>query len=235
MDVDEFYRQPAAVPFKWEIKPGVPRNHHRLRQSPTHSPQHHQKLKPPPAVSNFLHPSNSLHSSSRTRSDRWRFARSNLLEPEQVSSGCFPSPLPNRKSPKTVSRKPEPDYSSELETLSRWSVSSRKSISPFRYSVSSSPSSFSSNQSSPRPTSDTDWAGFGLFWPWALRDVGPKYRSPVVAHLASDSDWAWFWAFWFSRFESECGLLELLWLMSRNRKALNPYCIVLFAIMGIFL
>uniref|UniRef100_A0A9I9CYU3 Uncharacterized protein n=1 Tax=Cucumis melo TaxID=3656 RepID=A0A9I9CYU3_CUCME len=163
MDTDEFYRKPAAVPFKWEIKPGVPRNHHRPRQSPTHSPpQHHrQKLKPPPAVSHFPHPSNSLHSSPRTRSDRWRFVRS-----EQVSSsGCFPSPLPNRKSPKALSRKfPEPDYSSDLDTLSRWSVSSRKSISPFRYSVSSSsPSSFSSYQSSPRPTSDTEWAGFGLF------------------------------------------------------------------------
>ncbi|XP_038899347.1 uncharacterized protein LOC120086669 [Benincasa hispida] len=159
MDVDEFYRQPAAVPFKWEIKPGVPKNHHRLRHSPTHSPpQHHQKLKPPPSVSNFLHPSNSLHSSSRTRSDRWRFS-----QPEQVSSGCFPSPLPNRKSAKSLSRNPEPDYSSGLESLSRWSVSSRKSISPFRYSVSSSPSSYSSYHSSPRPTSDTEWAGFGLF------------------------------------------------------------------------
>ncbi|XP_022131529.1 uncharacterized protein DKFZp434B061-like [Momordica charantia] len=166
MDADEFYRRPAAVPFKWEIKPGVPRAHHRLCPSPSPPPQ---KLKPPPVVSHFRRPSESsscsLHSSSRTRSDRWRFARSSLAEPPQVSpaTGCFPSPSPNRKSGKSMNRKPEPNYTTELETLSRWSVSSRKSISPFRDSVSSSPSSFSSYQSSPRPTSDTEWAGFGLF------------------------------------------------------------------------
>ncbi|XP_023525665.1 uncharacterized protein LOC111789202 [Cucurbita pepo subsp. pepo] len=162
MDVDEFYRQPAAVPFKWEIKPGVPRNHHRLHPFPTHSPQQHKKLKPPPAVTatQFHRSSNSL----RTRSDRWSSTQSKLAQPEQVLVGCFSSPLPNRKATKIVNRKPEPDYASELETLPRWSVSSKKSISPFRNSVSSSPSSSrSSYQSSPRPTSDSEWAGFGLF------------------------------------------------------------------------
>lgn len=224
MDVDEFYRQPAAVPFKWEIKPGVPKNHHRLRQFPSHCPQsqHHpppQKLKPPPSVSHFRHPPNSLRSSSRTRSDRWRFPHSNLAEPEQVSAGgCFPSRFPNRKSAQNVDRKPEPDYSSELESLSRWSVSSRKSISPFRYSVSSSPSSFSSYQSSPRPTSDSEWAGFGLFWlglfrsekkrSWALRDVGPVC----------------FGLFFVKPIE----IWETVGFKSRNTEALNPDCIVFF-------
>lgn len=52
----------------------------------------------------------------------------------------------------------EEDYTSELETIGRWSLSSTKSLSPFRASTASS-----SVASSPRPISDAEWAGFGLF------------------------------------------------------------------------
>lgn len=60
---------------------------------------------------------------------------------------------------KVPKRVVEEDYTSELETLGRWSLSSTKSLSPF--SVASTASS--SVASSPRPVSDAEWAGFGLF------------------------------------------------------------------------
>lgn len=204
MEVDDSFKKPGAIPFKWEIKPGVPKlQHHHKNQPPPPPPpplqsrsnnmtQHHcsssssptstgpavaapQKLKLPPSGSLlYLRPSpepraSSFRSAPRTRSDRWRFDQPiTFRRGESVSSaGCFFSPLLRRKSSvKRWSSRPradsEPDYTSELETLARWSVSSRKSFaSPFRDSPSSS--SYSSYQSSPRPVSDAEWAGFGLF------------------------------------------------------------------------
>jgi hypothetical protein len=99
-------------------------------------------------------------------SERWRFEQPVRVRPECVSAGCFPSPLLRRKQSKRRTAfsiaKPgsEPDYTSDLDTLSRWSISSRKSLSSFRDSPASS---FSSYHSSPRPVSDAEWAGFGLF------------------------------------------------------------------------
>ncbi|KAK4713995.1 hypothetical protein R3W88_019902 [Solanum pinnatisectum] len=70
-----------------------------------------------------------------------------------ASDWCFPSPLLKRATEQIMKKKshkngPElgPDYLSDLETVCRWSVSSRKSISPFHNSLSSS---FSSCESSP--------------------------------------------------------------------------------------
>ncbi|KAF8031216.1 hypothetical protein BT93_D0426 [Corymbia citriodora subsp. variegata] len=206
MAIDESFVKPGAVPFKWEIRPGVPKiQHHRHRQPPLPPPpgplpedpplRHGHtslpKLKPPPASPGpqFLSPlevrTGSFRSAPRTRSERWRLGPPMLGQPECVSSGpgCFPAaPLLKRKESKRRTRRtrpepePETDSCSDLETLSRFSVSSRRSLSPFcespcstsYWSVTSSPRlSFSSymkaHQSSPRSMGDPEWAGFGLF------------------------------------------------------------------------
>ncbi|KAJ6398975.1 hypothetical protein OIU77_019685 [Salix suchowensis] len=190
---DDSFKKPGSVPFKWEIRPGVPKIQQQLQQKqqkkellpptlPSPSPPFNhrrpspppqvqkQKLKPPPAKSIFLPPpeprAHSFRSVPRSRSERWRFEQPTHVRHECVSPGCFPSPLSRRKDSKrrtsTSTAKPasEPDYTSDLDTLSRWSISSRKSLSSFRDSPASS---FSSYQSSPRPVSDAEWAGFGLF------------------------------------------------------------------------
>ncbi|XP_048130029.1 uncharacterized protein LOC115751388 [Rhodamnia argentea] len=198
MAIDDSFKKPGAVPFKWEIRPGVPKHqHHRHRQLPpqpllqgAESPRRDQhlpppKLKPPPAGPSlqFLPPlelrAGSFRSAPRTRSERWRLGPPMLGQPERVSSGpgCFPAgPLSKLKESKgrrarRTGPEPEPDCTSDLETLSRFSVSTRRSLSPcssaYR-SVESSPRlSFSSymrsHQSSPRCMGDPEWAGFGLF------------------------------------------------------------------------
>lgn len=197
MAIDDSFKKPGAIPFKWEIRPGVPKvhqqkqslplvDHHRsfvlleneIEQSRDHNrsfPTTPQKLTPPPAVKSYFQPpaelrtrsSRSFLSVPRTRSMCHRLERSILSKPEIVSQGCFLTPTLRRKTEKKGIHKlkpefeSEPGYTSDIETLSRWSVSSRKSLSPFHYSPSSS--SFSSNRSSPRPVSDAEWAGFGLF------------------------------------------------------------------------
>ncbi|MBA0810192.1 hypothetical protein Gohar_002205, partial [Gossypium harknessii] len=92
-----------------------------------------QKLKPPPAGSYLLLTSepqtHSFRSTTRSNSERSLFDR-----PVQA------------KGRKRRSQKSEPDYVSDLETLSRWLVSSRKSLSPF---YASPMSSFLSFRSSP--------------------------------------------------------------------------------------
>ncbi|XVF36966.1 hypothetical protein REPUB_Repub19eG0104300 [Reevesia pubescens] len=205
MAVDDSFKKPGAVPFKWEIRPGVPKvqqqqkqqslqqqqqqqkqkqkqkqqkpkqpppplpppaspfiNQRSLPTPPVASPQ--QKLKPPPPGSYLLltpEPrAHSFRSTPRARSKRWRFDEPARLRPECVSPGCFPSPLLRRKGNKRRTQKPESDYVSDIETVSRWSVSSRRSLSPF---YASPASSFSSFRSSPRPMADAEWAGFGLF------------------------------------------------------------------------
>ncbi|GMN45546.1 hypothetical protein TIFTF001_014723 [Ficus carica] len=170
MGVDDYFRKAGSVPFKWEIKPGVPRVETqqqvppRLKEPPSPQP----KLRPPPAGLAFVPPlletrSRSFRSARKIRSERWRFE-----QPDTVASGCFPSYQLLKKKGSSKRETAESDDTVELETLARWSVSSRKSlISSFRDST-SSPSSSSSNnsssqQSSPRVVSDADWAGFGLF------------------------------------------------------------------------
>ena len=195
MAVDDSFKKPGAVPFKWEIRPGVPKVQ-KLKKQQEQSPQkqkqqkkpppplpppaspfinqlalptprgppHQQKLKPPPAGSYLLltpEPrSHSFRSTPRARSERWQFDQPARVRPECVSPGCFPSPLLRRKGSKRRTQKPEPDYVSDFETLSRWSVSSRRSLSPF---YGSPASSFSSFRSSPRPVANAEWAGFGIF------------------------------------------------------------------------
>ncbi|KAL3504242.1 hypothetical protein ACH5RR_034083 [Cinchona calisaya] len=159
---------------------------HFDRNNPSLVPQHkeqkkQQKLAPPPAGFYYFQPqmeprTRSFLSAPRTRSERYRFySSSTLSQPESVlTSGCFPSSplLISRKYDKKKTKKhklkvgvvepeSEPECGSDLETLSRWSVSTRKSLSPFKDSPLSS--SFSSHQSSPRPLNDAEWAGYGLF------------------------------------------------------------------------
>ncbi|KAJ6335715.1 hypothetical protein OIU77_025626 [Salix suchowensis] len=184
METDDSFKKPGAVPFKWEIRPGVPKIQQQLQQQkelsspsppfshlrPSTTQVQKQKLKPPPAGSMFLPPSEPCAQSFRSAPcglpEHWRFEQPVRVRPECVSAGCFPSPLLRRKQSKRRTTfsiaKPglEPDYTSDLDTLSRWSISSRKSLSSSRDSPASSVSSY---QSSPRPVSDAEWAGFGLF------------------------------------------------------------------------
>ncbi|KAG4194313.1 hypothetical protein ERO13_A06G046800v2 [Gossypium hirsutum] len=173
MAVDDSFIKPGAVPFKWEIRPGVPKQTQNPKQQPPLPPLPlppppspfinnqrsspnlpgplcpPQKLKPPPAGSYLLLTSepqtHSFRSTRRSHSERWRFDRPVQVHLECVSHGCFPSPLLRRKGSKRWSQRSEPDYVSDLETLSRWSVSSRKSLSPFYGSPMSSFLSFSSS------------------------------------------------------------------------------------------
>ncbi|PIN17059.1 hypothetical protein CDL12_10291 [Handroanthus impetiginosus] len=190
MKIDDSFKKPGAVPFKWEIRPGVPKlqnsqpssdhNHHEFefefqklhqRKQQVHQkhslnsplPQTPSRLKPPPAGLYKPFPleprTHSFRSSSRVASNR--FGLPSLVRPDIVSSaGCFPSPLVKRKNAKKrvgdPRPTPEPEYYSDLDVPSRWSISSRKSVSPLF-------SSFASYQSSPRPMSEAEWGTFGLF------------------------------------------------------------------------
>ncbi|RDY08365.1 hypothetical protein CR513_07407, partial [Mucuna pruriens] len=165
VDDGDSFKKPGAVPFKWEVKPGLPIVQQKLHHQKLESPS--LKLRPPPPAGSYLlspaEPrTRSFRSTPRDRSDRWRFERPLLARAESVSSGCFFSPVFRRlQRRKTVPKRVvEEDYTSELETLGRWSLSSTKSLSlsPFRASTASS-----SVASSPRPVSDAEWAGFGLF------------------------------------------------------------------------
>ncbi|KAK1371159.1 Pistil-specific extensin protein [Heracleum sosnowskyi] len=168
MAADDSFVTPGSIPFRWEIRPGVPKIYHRELSPPFHQqevdryhnttrpssvPGTPQKLKPPPAgyYSN-------LHRAPEIRP----------YETQSVSQGCFPtSPLLRQKSKrKGIKKLLKPEFGSEwgysldLETLARWSESSWKS---FAFYDSPSSSSFSSFRSSPRPACDAEWAGFGLF------------------------------------------------------------------------
>ncbi|KAE9457556.1 hypothetical protein C3L33_10537, partial [Rhododendron williamsianum] len=157
MTIDDSFKKPGAIPFKWEIRPGVPKLHHQS-PSPQQSPsfnlrrsllQHHEqqkqqsfnhhrscpttpiKLSPPPSGFHFRPPPPEPHSRStpRSRSDRSIFA-----PPDIVGSGsCFPSPSVVRVDPEVVSL--------------------------FRDSPSSS---FSSYRSSPRPLAMMSGPGLGF-------------------------------------------------------------------------
>ncbi|KVH61066.1 Protein of unknown function DUF688 [Cynara cardunculus var. scolymus] len=153
MAVDDSFKKPGAVPFKWEIRPGVP----KLPEHDQPTPSNHH-LKPPPATPTplFRFPSSPW----TTQSNGFCFDNPIMVGgPEVVSSsGCFPS----RKRDQRKTNKLHV-YKSDLDTLSQWSMSTQKSPSPFRDSPFSSSSFSSSYLSSPWMVSDVEWAGFGLF------------------------------------------------------------------------
>ncbi|CAL1362489.1 unnamed protein product [Linum trigynum] len=224
VEIDESFKKPGAVPFKWEIRPGVPKLQHHHHQNKQHPPLPKKlsppALSPPSSQPSFIITSRSAHSSPRisrsssifltpppnlgsgrsfrsaprAQSERWGTAHhhhhhrpaSNRVragqQPELVapSAGCFFN-LPKllllrrrrgKKSSKSKRMSTVPvaeeescyDSGSDLESFSRWSVSSRRSLSPFMDSP-ASPYSYASSydQFSPRPLGDAQWAGFGLF------------------------------------------------------------------------
>lgn len=201
MTLDESFKKPGAVPFKWETRPGVPKtrtdvpDHHRSKHQEFHSHGDEgdvseqslpppRKLKPPPSGLHFLprgEPgSRSFRSTPQARSDRWRTSLPELVRPICVSPGCFPtSSILRRKS------KSKPDYFLlYLDTPARRSASSRKSVSSSCNSHSSSYFSFQSSpklsissysylssRSPPQPAGDAGWDGFGLPWGGATDPV----------------------------------------------------------------
>ncbi|KAL8250776.1 hypothetical protein R6Q59_034469 [Mikania micrantha] len=149
--IDESFKKPGSVPFKWEIRPGVPKqvNHHQPKSNHIRT----SALKPPPSSPTSLHfPSPKV----TTRSFRFDHKR----QPDVVSTGCFQA----RKVHSQRKTNKLNVYKSDLETLSEWSMSARKSGSPL-YNDSPLSTSFSSYRSSPRMVgvSDVEWAGYGLF------------------------------------------------------------------------
>nr|GEX05293.1 pentatricopeptide repeat-containing protein [Tanacetum cinerariifolium]GEX89002.1 pentatricopeptide repeat-containing protein [Tanacetum cinerariifolium] len=157
MAIDDSFKQPGMVPFKWEIKPGVPKpvvNHNKPSSKPSAS-----SLKPPPSSPTSFH-----FPSPRTQSSRFQSDKPNLGRPEVVSLGCF-TPRKSTSQRKTNKVNVDRVYKSDIEMLSQWSALTRRSSrSPFNGSPLSS-SSFSSSRSSPRmvSVSDAEWAGYGLF------------------------------------------------------------------------
>ncbi|CAA0827929.1 Unknown protein [Striga hermonthica] len=174
---DDSFKKPGSIPFKWEIRPGVPKiqpenpssGHAQFDSSPgVRRPKLHRKqLKPPPAGFNFRPHLEARPSPTQSPSGNVsrRFGPLGRAQPDIVSSfGCFPaSPLVKWKAEKMQCpgpiSKPKPGYCSDPDIPSRWSVSSRKSTT----TASPLSSSMASYQSSPRPVRDADWAGFGLF------------------------------------------------------------------------
>ncbi|KAL3638849.1 hypothetical protein CASFOL_016756 [Castilleja foliolosa] len=166
MKIDDSFKKPGSVPFKWEIRPGVPKTQNPQTPSGDPRKQHQRKhLKPPPAGSYLFRPHfetrpDSFRSPPQHTCSR-RFRLSGLAQPDIVSSaGCFPSPLVKTKNASKRSggprSRPEYGYYSDRDIPSPWSVCSRKSNA-------SPSSSFASYQSSPRPVSDAVWASFVLF------------------------------------------------------------------------
>ncbi|KAE9595897.1 hypothetical protein Lal_00030844 [Lupinus albus] len=152
---DYSFKRPGAVPFKWEIKPGLPKLQHQ-HQEQDHD-QHNlslpsPKLTPPPSWFNVFSPEDPCSRSIR-RTHSARFERSNSLP-----LSCFLSPSLRPFSSGKMNRKHgvEPNYGSDLQR----SLSSRSLRSLFYDSVPSS-SSISNNQSLNRTVSKAGWAGFG--------------------------------------------------------------------------
>ncbi|KAL8144105.1 hypothetical protein V2J09_017137 [Rumex salicifolius] len=147
-EVDDSYRKPGTIPFKWESRPGVPKPYKTATSDHHCSPA---KLTPPPSS---LGSGRSFRSVTRLRPDRHR-----PEPPMVVSDECFFSPLFRRrwaKKNKKVAHKASPEY--RQSGLSSSAV--RKSFSLWESSTCSS--SFSSFRS-PQPVREPEWAGFGLF------------------------------------------------------------------------
>ncbi|KAI3785356.1 hypothetical protein L1987_44474 [Smallanthus sonchifolius] len=156
MDIDDSFTKPGSVPFKWEIRPGLPKPH------PPPSNHHTSPLKPPPSSPTHFH-----FPSPRTQSGRFQFNHKPVVglgQPNVVSLGCFQA-RKGYSQRKTNKFHVNPMYKSDLEMLSEWSMSTRKSGSPLCNESPLSSSSFSSYRSSPRMVcvSDAEWAGYGLF------------------------------------------------------------------------
>ncbi|KAF8103584.1 hypothetical protein N665_0188s0511 [Sinapis alba] len=133
------------------------------------------KLKPPPPSQSgggLYSPAPSFRSTPRAFSERWQLNRPNRgseSEPRPefafAGLGCFPTPKFRLRKSKTGGRRKtgsrsDREYCSDMETMSPWTASSRRSVSP-RWD--SPKSSFSSLRFSPRLASEAEWVGLGLF------------------------------------------------------------------------
>lgn len=193
MDGDGSFKQQGSIPFKWEIRPGVPKvqaqkpeqRKEQAKEKGHHHHHHHKafpetpsKLAPPPAGIHFqpqMEPwTRSFLLAPKALSDRYTpYPSSTLAQPASVyPGGCLPSPplLPkNKKDKKKINKhklKVQPE--SEPDCLSDLATLSPGSISSRKskspFRASPLSSSFSSHRSSPRPAAnDTAWASFGLF------------------------------------------------------------------------
>ncbi|XP_058097452.1 uncharacterized protein LOC131242674 [Magnolia sinica] len=176
MDGDDSFKRPGSVPFKWEIQPGIPKEAH---QNPI-SHQKPHKLRPPPAGISFYPPDQGslfIRVPARSKSSERRRPRKSgpINSPSIVSVGCFPTSSPIRKFEKKTTCRETTDRVigeidvSNLQTLSRWTSSPRKSLSLFHGSPSPATSFRSPPATSFRspplraPRDDVEWAAYGLF------------------------------------------------------------------------
>ncbi|KAK7275615.1 hypothetical protein RIF29_16735 [Crotalaria pallida] len=160
---DYSFKKPGSVPFKWEIKPGVPKPQHHHHQHHDHDHDQRNFSSPTsPLRSNVFSPEDLLHSRSfrsthSVQSDQWRLDRSNSMP-----LSYFLSPSLGRMHSEKMNRKPavdEPNYRSDPL---RRCLSMRSFLSRFRDSLSKSPSSMLSNQTPNRTVRKRGgWAGFG--------------------------------------------------------------------------
>lgn len=208
MTDDESFKKPGAVPFKWEIRPGVPKirtdrqyhRHGKHQELQGHGDEEEtdskqslsppRKLKPPPSGFQFFpreEPrSRSLRSAPRARSERWRVDLPKLAlarRPVFVLPGCFPtSPLFNRKEKSRAAHRPrtEPEPILEPDYLTDLEMPARRSIST-RNSASPFRDSSSSSYLSCQSSPRLSISSYLSYW-----------SSPRPAR---DSDWAGFGLF----------------------------------------
>eukprot|EP00262_Sarcandra_glabra_P008498 TRINITY_DN22029_c0_g1_i1.p1 TRINITY_DN22029_c0_g1~~TRINITY_DN22029_c0_g1_i1.p1 ORF type:complete len:151 (+),score=3.52 TRINITY_DN22029_c0_g1_i1:53-505(+) len=150
MDIDDYFRRPGTIPFKWEIQPGIPKT---PPLSPSPKPQ---LLSPPPAeMASALMRSQSSRSRSCSPSTSRHFVhhkleRSTKSSPCIVSPGCFPV-----RSIKRNGEKKKSDSESRSRTLTR-------QVTPI-YLVKDSPPSLLATRSSLQAVDEVEWAAYGLF------------------------------------------------------------------------
>lgn len=208
--VDDSFKKPGAIPFKWEIRPGVPKlqQYYDVEEFSSFS-ETPRKLTPPPSAagycsqtgSSFRSTPPSRSGSSRSRSFRF-YSSNNHPQPQQqqqqqrrnvgvsstTTSGCFPSPLLiKRRSEKNKTKKHK--ITSKEETASNSDV---ETLSP-RLSVSNSSSwkSFSPLPDSPLSSSFSSYSNYQYSTPPTLT---PGRRLGKVSSKDA-ADWAGFGLF----------------------------------------
>ncbi|VFQ94959.1 unnamed protein product [Cuscuta campestris] len=178
------FKKQGSVPFKWEIRPGEPRSKNdpfcpeldrkkppvtNRSRSDLHTPK---MLRPPPAGRLYYQPAPAAEPRTRSfksapcpaRQERCGSSTARARPVAAVSSdGCLPFPSLLRCATggkeRSTAKPRRPEYFSDVETPSRRSVSSFKSLSHFTESPVSSYFS-SSGSSPPRPVSRAEFPGF---------------------------------------------------------------------------
>lgn len=207
--VDDSFKKPGAIPFKWEIRPGVPKlqQYYDVEEFSSFS-ETPRKLTPPPSAagycaqtgSSFRSTPPSRSGSSRSRSFRF-YSSNNHPQPQQqqqrrnvgvsstTTSGCFPSPLLIKRRSEKNKTKKKHKITSKEETASNSDV---ETLSP-RLSVSNSSSwkSFSPLPDSPLSSSFSSYSNYQYSTPPTLT---PGRRLGKVSSKDA-ADWAGFGLF----------------------------------------